>query len=943
MHKNFSFKGINRSTDVILAQDGECLDIVNLRMSNGSLHPIPQPLPVAEVQGRYSAFYWHETADSYIAVTDDAVRTLHFFKKDFTPILSGESILTIDGLRLVNGVECIGNIVCCMTDLGLFYIMFENGIYNGLGERPQIPPVNISVSSKLETLKTEESYYTMATTSDLEATWNYNEKGYIEECVSVLNKAGYYIDRALFRIALRLYDGSYIDVSNVIYLSDETFENEVGRDSNNMKSEALSTNVPSQYYVYVRGFKVEFSFDTTTLSNWRSIVVGIDLFSTASIPGKKCALSGRTQKFEMFTAKPLDELWDETASSSLYYKVAEYDIDGNLLSRLDDVSPVNLALQQGLETMNVPSSYSSVDVKKSYVYNGRLHIAAFREIPFNGYGAAAYLPVSSAVSEVDSMSVLVKMRTTQGEYTVGKVFEKPILGDDGHTLVLPPMLSYPDARAYEMQIYIKKENVVYSKIFPLTAHKYLNISYYLHKWYSPYSTSVTAEFANGGKPGSTISDEDMLRLFNNETGVHEVIYSASRNCWTYRGEQFPPEEFSASRLFAIHRNAVDGDKLIFTINRDGTGNLSFKDIYNIPVDTTWDILDSMPDGELQHYEKRRNVMKVSMVENPFVFPAKCTYAPSQSAIVGMSSNTIALSQGQFGQFPLYVFCADGIWAMSVDSSGTVAYLASHQVSRDVCINANTICGISGGVVFAGKQGMMLITGNSIKKISLAMEGNGISLTGVPGDIFARISSLVSLEECVGSDDFQTFISDANVAYLPAHNEILVYNQAYKYSFIYSFVSAMWTRFQGQFHGRIYGCVTPHLFTFTDRGTSIFMITDEISGSNRFLLISRPQLWGTKLPKRVLQLLLYAYLEPPEERTPGVPLLGCYMLASNDGVHFKIIAGSEKNDRTQDVMFPYFPTQSYKYYLFALVGELGKASVMTGMEIDVNVPWKNRLR
>ena len=154
---------------------------------------------------------------------------------------------------------------------------------------------------------------------------------------------------------------------------------------------------------------------------------------------------------------------------------------------------------------------------------------------------------------------------------------------------------------------------------------------------------------------------------------------------------------------------------------------------------------------------------------------------------------------------------------------------------------------------------------------------------------------------------------------------------------------MWTRFQGQFHGRIYGCVTPHLFTFTDRGTSISLITDEISGSNRFLLFSRPQLWGTKLPKRVLQLLLYAYLEPPEERTPGVPRLGCSMLASNDGVHFKIIAGSEKNDRTQDVIFPYFPTQSYKYYLFALVGELGKASVMTGMEIDVNVPWKNRLR
>ena len=48
-------------------------------------------------------------------------------------------------------------------------------------------------------------------------------------------------------------------------------------------------------------------------------------------------------------------------------------------------------------------------------------------------------------------------------------------------------------------------------------------------------------------------------------------------------------------------------------------------------------------------------------------------------------------------------------------------------------------------------------------------------------------------------------------------------------------------------------------------------------------------------------------------------------------------------RTQEVLFPYFPTQSYKYYLFAIVGNVGKESVITGIETDVSVPWKNRLR
>ena len=35
MHKSFSFKGITRSSDNLLATEGECLELVNLRYVNG--------------------------------------------------------------------------------------------------------------------------------------------------------------------------------------------------------------------------------------------------------------------------------------------------------------------------------------------------------------------------------------------------------------------------------------------------------------------------------------------------------------------------------------------------------------------------------------------------------------------------------------------------------------------------------------------------------------------------------------------------------------------------------------------------------------------------------------------------------------------------------------------------------------------------------------------
>lgn len=940
MQKNFSFKGINRSTDVVVAQDGECLDVINMRMSNGSMVPMPQPVKVADINGVYSAIYWHEIAACHIGITDGGV--LHFYDKDFRPITSGDAMLAIEGLQGVKCVEFIGNVACCLTGQGIHYLLFEKGTYRSLGERPGIPDVDITVSSKVETIITEETYYSMTTTDELEETWNYNEKGYIEECVAALNKAGHYVDRALFRVALRLYDGSYINVSNIIYVSDEAYDDGIGRDGDNMLSEPLDGTMPCQYKVRVRGFKPEFSFDVAALEGWRNIVVGVDIFSTMSIPGKKCELGGRTQKFELYTEKPLDTLWEDIASASLFYKIAEYDIDGKRIFSLDDVSPVNLALQQGLETAVVPSSLSGYDVGSSYVYNGRLHIAAFREYFFKGYNAAAYLPASNAKNSVDAMVVQVKLRTTQGDFVTGRYYDKPSLGHDGYAPLLPAMLTYPDSRACEMGVFIKMGETVYKKVFPLMTHHYLNMAYYLHKWYLPCSVSMTAVFANGGKPAAFPADI-MLRLFNYETGTHEVVYSASRDCWMYDGDVFPPEEYRSQRIFAVHRDAVNGDKLVFTIKREGLTDFTFRDVNSICVDETWEKLDALPVVESNPCEERRNVMKVSMAENPFVFPAKCTYTPSQSGIIGLCGNTVELSQGQFGQFPLYVFCNDGIWAMAVDSSGSVAYLNCNQVSRDICVNAASICGIGGGVVFAAPMGMMLVAGNSVKKFSVAMDSKIPALVGVHDDIFNKISSLVSLEGSIGGGDCENLFANAFVCYLPAHGEIIIGNTTNDYSLVYSFASATWTRFKGCFMDKVKGMSAPRLFAVNGGVTTVYSIPDDISGNNRVLLFTRPQIWGTKLPKRIMQLLLHAYVEQPASLADGVPLLGCYVLGSNDGVHFKLIAGSEKRERAQDVLFPMFPTQSYKYFLFALVGDMGKGSVVTAIEADVAVPWRNRLR
>lgn len=941
MHKSFSFKGINRSTDLLLASEGECVDVVNLRMSNGCLCPMPQPVPCADLPGVYSAVYTHSTTGFSVAITSDMKKTLHFFDSNWKQLESDGKPLEFDGLREVIGLEFLGNVVCCMTTRGIHYLLFEKDSYRLLGERPAIPAPTVSVTSKVEIVMTENNYNAMTDTDELENTWSYNEKGYIDEAISILNKSGHYIDRALFRVALRLYDGSYVNCSNVIYVSDEESGDAVARDAFNLVSDAVSADSYTRFKVYVRGFKVDFTFDTAELANWRNIVVGIDVFSTSSIMGKKCALEGRVYKFERYVAKELDELWKDVAGASLYYKIAEYDVDGKLLHRVDDVSPVNLALQEGMGSLEMPASLSSIVANCSYVYNGRLHIGALREHFFQGYNAHVFHPVGGDESTVNTIVQHIKIRTTNGDFVVCKNYIAPQLGYDGYNHELPPLLMYPDSRAFEMTLFVVIDGVAYRKTFPLQPHDYLNYSFYLHKWYSPYSVSQLSSFASGGSASKAPADV-VLKVFNYEVGEHRVVYDSTKLSWVYNGKTFPPEEYKTLRAFAVPRNVKEGDSILFTIERR-SNDYSFKDIYNVPIDSTWEVVETIPELEESSVEERPNVVKVSMVENPFVFSASCTYTPSQGRVIGISSNTSTMSQGQFGQFPLYVFCSDGIWAMQVDTSGSIAYLTSHQVSRDICVNEKSICGITGGVVFVGKQGVMLVTGNSAKKISLAMESNFKPMQSVPECLFTDIASIVSLNGNLGEEDFRTFITKATVSYLHSHNELLISNASYGYSYVCSFDSGFWSRYSAGFAGKVYGRSDTLLLLHKGDTTSLSEISDNVAGSNRVLLYTRPLLWGTKLPKRIMQLMLHACVDPVLQPTMGVPALACYMLCSNDGVHFKLITGSEKSERCRDVLFPYFPTQSYRYYLFAIVGEMGEGSAIAGMDIELSPAWNNKLR
>ncbi len=106
---------------------------------------------------------------------------------------------------------------------------------------------------------------------------------------------------------------------------------------------------------------------------------------------------------------------------------------------------------------------------------------------------------------------------------------------------------------------------------------------------------------------------------------------------------------------------------------------------------------------------------VSDATNPFSFPATGVITVGSGTVFALSSAAKALSQGQFGQFPLYAFTSEGVWALEVSSTGV--YSARQPITRDVCNNVDGITQIDSSVLFPSDRGIMLLSGSTAQCIS----------------------------------------------------------------------------------------------------------------------------------------------------------------------------------------------------------------------------------
>jgi hypothetical protein len=239
-------------------------------------------------------------------------------------------------------------------------------------------------------------------------------------------------------------------------------------------------------------------------------------------------------------------------------------------------------------------------------------------------------------------------------------------------------------------------------------------------------------------------------------------------------------------------------------------------------------------------EYLQNTIILSEANQPFSFFASGYYTVGMGEINGVATLTKALSQGQFGQFPLIVFSSEGIWAMSVASTGY--FSAAHPMSRDVCNNPKSITQTDGAVFFSSAKGLMVVEGAEAIRVSCASE----QLSGRNG-----LHSVLQ-----GS--FVEFIEHAKIAYDYRDSLLWIVDKQKDICWIYSIKSGTFAHYyfgENVLVKAVVNAYPDHLLQMGDTVYSLLTRPDANDDTTHYSgrLVSRPMKLENSLAlKRLLQ-------------------------------------------------------------------------------------------
>lgn len=889
MIQEIKYNGYTQSPSDYISPDGDLDGAIGLVPEDNVLKPVHQPGVEFRLEPGQQVVYVHDPSFvHYIVKNSD--NGFVWYEKDDKGDLKENSLYDFSDNEVYQ-VTSVGNTLIILASDGMHYFLWKadkgtSGDYEYLGMH--LPELDLSFGLQGELAESEEFRPAGKTYDDRLSQLTDEEKATVTNAVlGQVNKlvaekgteAGKFVFPFLVRYAMRLYDGTLTMQSSPVLMLPS-----FGGTSPLVQWEAI-THGAAKVKAFVHSLDYRTVRGKEVLQDWKDIVSSIDVFISSPFylydqSGKVEKLSGGEGYFSIH--KLADS--DETPDKGLY----GLDTSQGMVNYLYSDTVIKLPKKDITDTVKSCSTFfflSSINIDDLALERTKVKIG------------------KNYLTNLDAKE----------DASMGAIYAHETLPDDyvSHESIVSKY-----AYAFNARINLTGISKAIAPMgSPLSRFCFANadLAIDLTPHLTTGTASLKAEVERDGRKMVVKSEADawpsgiqMPWYIYHSDGKTKNVYLERSNI-TPSTIKFPMKSHELLNG-AVHYN---GDK--YNLGEDYNDRFAFgtpeEEVTTTPAITDENIIE-LP-----------NKIYTSEINNPFYFPLTGINTVGAGEIKGICAATKALSQGQFGQFPLYAFTSEGVWALETTATGT--YSARQPITRDVCTNPESITQLDNAVLFATDRGVMMLSGSQSVCItdtlrsydSLDLEQNLPSLKDVAG------------AHLVPTVPFMEYLPGIKILYDYNHQRIVMFNAAHDYAYVYSLDSKMWGMMASDLKSAVNSY--PEALAMDGEGRLLNFAKSQ-SGTVNALLVTRP----LKLGAADIQKTIDTIIQRGQFRRGHVASI---LYGSRDLYNWHLVYSS------QDHYLRGFRGTPYKYYRVALVCELADGESLVGCSVQYTARLDNQPR
>lgn len=488
---------------------------------------------------------------------------------------------------------------------------------------------------------------------------------------------------------------------------------------------------------------------------------------------------------------------------------------------------------------------------------------------------------------------------------------------------LPPIIAYPDSNATKMTLYLHNifDNSFFKKTMILHQSETMGMSYFVNlggnrrtnpaigngsDWENNFGSRVDVINPNVSEQ----TDKTMILPDDENFPIFMSRYYYRLQDYTYTGGNFGDTGGTTNIV-----KKWSNERSLHTNVFEDSSESEFTENYN-KVDKEY------------YTSSNHSLIKVSEAENPLVFPAKNSVQVGSSVISALAANTRPISEGQFGEAPLYAFTDEGVWVLMLGEEGT--YVARQPTNREICSNPNGILQIDDAVLYPTNRGIMMQQGRNSICITDQLDGCPFNFMDMKYANQIIATNKTESEE-ISYIRFRDYLKSADMIYDYYDNRIIVFNPNQAYAYVYSLKSKMWGTMKNVFNKRVN--IYPESYATNKEGKVLNVYVEEPSSNTPYFLCSRPLTISDKeVYKTIFTCIARGYFRKETNGKCAMVLYGSnnlfdwYLIKTSINEYLRGMAGSP-----------------YKYFRIALIGNLATNESISGLSAEFQERLQNKLR